>query len=169
MFRHPLMPRPVGGRALGGAVEGGQQVRNPRTRAIASLFLVLCALAAALLLRADRRSGGRLWRGLLLGVRRPSGPIYRPQVTLRVKAIGLLPKPEDAPAPPAARPARKGERRVFDGEGWRDLPVWDRDALTAEDRVDGPAIVEEPFATHFIAAGWSARLGPAGALLARRA
>ena len=87
-------------------------------------------------------------------------------VTLRVKAIGLLPKPDDAPAPPAARASRKGQRRVFDGEAWRDLPIWDRDALAPGDRVEGPAIVEEPFATHFIAAGWTARPGPAGALLA---
>ena len=88
-------------------------------------------------------------------------------VTLRVKAIGLLPKPEDAPAPPPARASRKGQRPVFDGEGWRDLAVWDRDALAAGDRIDGPAIVEEPFATHFITAGWTATLGPAGALVAR--
>ncbi|MBD0275766.1 MAG: hydantoinase/oxoprolinase family protein, partial [Acetobacteraceae bacterium] len=64
-------------------------------------------------------------------------------VTLRVKAVGLLPKPDDAPAVPAARPARKGTRRVFDGDGWRELAIWDRDALAAEDRVEGPAIVEE--------------------------
>ena len=89
-------------------------------------------------------------------------------VTLRVKAIGLLPKPDDVPVAPAARPSRKGQRRVFDGADWRDLAIWDRDALTAEDSVEGPAIVEEPFATHFIAAGWTARLGPAGALVARR-
>ena len=89
-------------------------------------------------------------------------------VTLRVKAIGLLPKPDDAPASPADHASRKGQRRVFDGEAWRDLPIWDRDALAESDHVEGPAVVEEPFATHFIAAGWTARLGPAGALVARR-
>ena len=89
-------------------------------------------------------------------------------VTLRVKAIGLLPKPDDAPAPLAARASRKGQRRVFDGGGWRDVPIWDRDALTPGERIEGPAIVEEPFATHFIAAGWTASLGAAGALVARK-
>jgi N-methylhydantoinase A/oxoprolinase/acetone carboxylase beta subunit len=89
-------------------------------------------------------------------------------VTLRVKAIDLLPKPDDAPAAPAPRPARKGSRPVFDGDGWRELAIWDRDALAGEDRIEGPAVVEEPFATHFIAPGWTARLGPAGALIARR-
>ena len=89
-------------------------------------------------------------------------------VTLRIKAVGLLPKPDDAPAAPAARASRKRQRRVFDGEGWRYLAVWDRDALTPGDRIEGPAIVEEPFATHFIAAGWTARLGAVGTLLARK-
>jgi N-methylhydantoinase A/oxoprolinase/acetone carboxylase beta subunit len=89
-------------------------------------------------------------------------------VTLRVRAIGLLPKPDDAPAAPAGRASRKGQRRVFDGGGWRDLAVWDRDALGPDDRIEGPAIVEEPFATHYIAAGWAAGLGAAGALVARR-
>jgi N-methylhydantoinase A len=89
-------------------------------------------------------------------------------VTLRVKAVGVLPKPDDAPPEPAARPARKGSRRVYDGEAWRDVPIWERDALSPGDRIEGPALVEEPFATHFIAAGWTARLGAAAALIARR-
>ena len=57
--------------------------------------------------------------------------------------------------------------RVFDGAGWRDMAIWERDALKPGDRIEGPAVVEEPFATHFIAAGWTAGLGPAGALVAR--
>ena len=63
-----------------------------------------------------------------------------------------------------------GKRLVarFDGDGWRELAIWDRDALAGVDRIEGPAVVEEPFATHFIAPGWTARLGPAGALVARR-
>lgn len=89
-------------------------------------------------------------------------------VTLRVTAIGRLPKPASAEAVPVARPARKGTRRVFEGGTWRDIPIWDREALRPEDRIEGPAIVEEPFATHVITAGWSAALGPAGALIARR-
>ena len=28
-------------------------------------------------------------------------------------------------------------------------------ALAPDDRIEGPAIVEEPFATHFTAAGWT--------------
>jgi N-methylhydantoinase A/oxoprolinase/acetone carboxylase beta subunit len=88
-------------------------------------------------------------------------------VTLRAIATGRLPKPDAAEVAPAARPALKGSRRVFEDGAWRDVPVWDREALPPEDRIIGPAIVEEPFATHWIGRGWTASLGPAGALIAR--
>jgi N-methylhydantoinase A/oxoprolinase/acetone carboxylase beta subunit len=88
-------------------------------------------------------------------------------VTLRAIATGRLPKPDAAEPEPEARPALKGHRRVFaDGE-WRELPVWDREALTPGERITGPAIVEEPFATHWIGRGWTAMPGAAGALIAR--
>jgi N-methylhydantoinase A len=45
--------------------------------------------------------------------------------------------------------------------------VWDREAL-ADETVTGPAIIEEAFATHYIATGWQARLGDAGAIIAGR-
>ena len=44
----------------------------------------------------------------------------------------------------------------------------DRDALRAADTIEGPAIVEEAFATHWITRGWTARLGAAGTLIAQR-
>ncbi len=88
-------------------------------------------------------------------------------VTLRVTAIGRLPKPEAAEATPAARPALKGHRRSYESGAWRDLPVYDREALTTE-TLTGPALVEEPFATHFISRGWTATPGAAGALIATR-
>ena len=68
----------------------------------------------------------------------------------------------------AALYPRKGARRVFCDHAWRDVTVWDREALTLEDRIQGPAIIEEAFATHWIAPGWNAALGPAGAVMARR-
>ena len=83
-------------------------------------------------------------------------------------ATGRLPQPEAAEPVPAARPALKGSRRVFEEGAWRDVPVWDRDALPPEDRITGPAIVEEAFATHWIGRGWTAALGAAGALIASR-
>ena len=90
-------------------------------------------------------------------------------VTLRAIATGRLPKPATQQAAPADRPARKGSRRVFDAGAWQAVPVWDRAALTEADRIDGPAIVEEAFATHWIGRGWTAALGATGALIARSA
>ncbi len=90
-------------------------------------------------------------------------------VTLRASARGHLPSPRIGEPRTVPRPARKGMRRVFEKGAWRDLPVWDRDALTSTDRITGPALVEEPFATHWIGRGWTASPGPAGALIASRA
>ena len=90
-------------------------------------------------------------------------------VTLRATAIGRLPKPEVGDPHPAHRPARKGLRKVYCDHAWRDVPIWDREALTLEDRITGPAVIEEEFSTHWIAPGWTAALGPAGAVIARRA
>lgn len=89
-------------------------------------------------------------------------------VTLRAIATGHLPRPATGEPPRAARPARKGERRVFEGGAWRVVPVWDRDALGPDDHIEGPALVEESFATHWIGRGWRARPGPAGTLVASR-
>jgi len=90
-------------------------------------------------------------------------------VTLRAIGIGRLPKPNAADAIPADRPARKGERRVFENGAWREVPVWDREALAAGDAIIGPALVEEPFATHWIGRGWTATPGAAGSLIAQSA
>lgn len=69
---------------------------------------------------------------------------------------------------PATGTALKGTRRVFTGGGWHEAGVWDRDSIAAADTITGPAIIEEAFATHFIAPGWTARLGTAGAIIAVR-
>jgi N-methylhydantoinase A len=89
-------------------------------------------------------------------------------VTLRATAIGRLPKPAATTPPRADRPARKPDRHVHDGTAWGDLPVYERDALSATDVVTGPAVIEEEFSTHWIGPGWVARLGEAGAIVATR-
>jgi N-methylhydantoinase A/oxoprolinase/acetone carboxylase beta subunit len=89
-------------------------------------------------------------------------------VTLRAIATGLLDKPEPGDPPPVDRPSRKGTRRIFETGAWRDVPVWDREALRDTDIIEGPAVVEETFATHWITRGWTARLGAAGTLIAKQ-
>ena len=89
-------------------------------------------------------------------------------VTLRMSAIGRLPKPaEAAPTPPAIRTA-PGTRQVWQQGGAAAWPVWRREMLHAEDVIQGPAIVEEAFATHVISPGWRAGLDPEGAVIARK-
>jgi N-methylhydantoinase A/oxoprolinase/acetone carboxylase beta subunit len=89
-------------------------------------------------------------------------------VTLRAAAIGRLDKPaEEAPAPPATAVA-PGARRVWHGGVATDWAVWRREALRPDDRVTGPAIIEEAFATHVITAGWQAALDAEGAIIVRR-
>ncbi len=89
-------------------------------------------------------------------------------VTLRMAAIGRLPKPaEAAPTPPAAR-TTPGTRQVWQQGGAASWPVWRREALHGADLIEGPAIVEEAFATHVISAGWRAGLDPEGAVIARK-
>jgi N-methylhydantoinase A/oxoprolinase/acetone carboxylase beta subunit len=89
-------------------------------------------------------------------------------VTLRIAAIGRLARPDVAQAAPASRPALKGMRRLHENGAWCDAPVYDREALGARDVIEGPAIIEEAFATHVVSRGWRASLGAAGALVARR-
>lgn len=89
-------------------------------------------------------------------------------VTFRAIAVGKLAKPAlQAPAQ-ASRPAQKAKRRAFDGQQWCDVTVWDREALGAGDVITGPAIIEEPFATHWISRAWQARPTVSGALIARK-
>jgi N-methylhydantoinase A len=70
-------------------------------------------------------------------------------VNLRIKAIGGIPKPKLRQLEnggPSAQSAIKGRRRVvdmIDGEA-TDCIVYARGKLLAENRVDGPAIIEEP-------------------------
>ncbi|WP_207537176.1 hydantoinase/oxoprolinase family protein [Sabulicella rubraurantiaca] len=88
-------------------------------------------------------------------------------VTLRASAIGRLPKPEESrDTPPGA--SAPGTRRLWTGGDWREVPVHLREALAEGVAVKGPAIIEEAFATHWIAPGWTATLDPEGAVIARR-
>ena len=89
-------------------------------------------------------------------------------VTFRAIATGRLAKPAMREPRPASRPAQKAKRRAFDGAQWCDVTVWDREALSADDLITGPAIIEEAFATHWISRTWQAKLAAGGALIARR-
>jgi N-methylhydantoinase A len=72
--------------------------------------------------------------------------------TLRVRATGRLEKPPlrriaaaTGAAPPT--PARKRQAYCFAQRGYRDFGVYERPALLAGDRIEGPAIIDEGTST----------------------
>jgi N-methylhydantoinase A len=79
-------------------------------------------------------------------------------VSLRVTIIGEVPKPPkielahgDA-LPPKAALARQ-QRVYFRGPGFVDTPVYARDRLLADNRVAGPALIEEHASTTVVGPG----------------
>ena len=49
-----------------------------------------------------------------------------------------------------------------------ETPVWNRDAIGAANPVTGPAIVEEPYTSIYVPAGWQIAAHASGALIADR-
>jgi N-methylhydantoinase A len=90
-------------------------------------------------------------------------------VTLRLAAVGRLPKPGARPYAPSKEAAGKATRRIcFAGE-WREAPVRARDALRPSVALAGPAVIEEPHSTILLPPGWSLVATASGDLLARLA
>ncbi len=89
--------------------------------------------------------------------------------SVHVAAASRAQEPDVPPPPPrwfeAAPPAR---RRAWFG-GWRDVPAFDREALSPGARFTGPALVFEAHATTVVPAGWQGAVdGAEGLLLERR-
>jgi len=91
-------------------------------------------------------------------------------VTWRLAASSPAPvvSPEPVAGSDAAVPTRS--RPVVFGRGVDpvETPVYDRAALGAGARFDGPAVVEERETTAVIRPGWSVEVGPDGSLIATR-
>jgi len=88
-------------------------------------------------------------------------------VTLRVTATGRLPMPrEPEPLANTGPPAPKHTRRVRIDGAWRELPVHERDAIGAGATLDGPAIIEEPYAVIVLPPGWTVHCTDGGELVA---
>ena len=88
-------------------------------------------------------------------------------VTLRVGAtlpIGALPKLDREKL--AAR--APDQAKIFHGEAWLDCERHTAEALTAGQRIVGPAVIEGHTATTWVAPGWTAELDPSDNLILRR-
>ncbi len=83
-------------------------------------------------------------------------------VNARVAVIGRLPALPQEPDLPARAPTRpRHRRRVYLG-GWREVPVYDFDALASDQAIDGPAVVEAATTTVLLRPGDRARTTPFG-------
>jgi N-methylhydantoinase A len=91
-------------------------------------------------------------------------------VTLRLAATGALPRPEPAAlprggaAPPPAAQTGRVRARMPGEQAPQPVPLYDRDALLAGNRVPGPAIVHQLDATTLVLAGQRARVDSRGSL-----
>jgi N-methylhydantoinase A len=86
-------------------------------------------------------------------------------VTFRVEATGVVRKAAFQPQPERgadASAAIMGHRDVWlpEAGGFVACPIYDRDRLTAGNRIDGPAIVEQMDATTVVLPGMTARVEP---------
>ena len=91
-------------------------------------------------------------------------------VTLRLRAVGLLPRPQlpkIATGTGNVDKARKGSRSVYQPAIDKQLEysVYDRGLLLGSDRLEGPAIVEEPSSTTVVHTGDVMAVGEYGQLV----
>ena len=87
-------------------------------------------------------------------------------VTLRLAAVGRLPKPGARPYSPSAEAAAKRSRRVCFAGRWGDAPVLARASLRPAEPLAGPAVIEEPHSTILLPPGWSLACAASGDLIA---
>ena len=76
--------------------------------------------------------------------------------------VGELPALPEEPALPARPPAAPRSRRRVYLDGWREVPVYDLDAVAPGQAVAGPAIVEAATTTALLRAGERATVTPLG-------
>ncbi|MGI4951069.1 MAG: hydantoinase/oxoprolinase family protein, partial [Janthinobacterium lividum] len=88
-------------------------------------------------------------------------------VTLRLAAIGRLPRCEASPSPPTVgAPKPMAHRRIYGAKGWAEVEVFDRSSLGGA--INGPALIQEAYTTVYIAPGWRCAPGSQGDLIAAR-
>ena len=95
------------------------------------------------------------------GFHNPNDPVEL--INVRLTAVGHLARPETAPAAPrdTGRLEPTGRRPVwFAADAPLDTPVYDRAALSAGDRIAGPAVIEQLDATTMLFPGDRATVDP---------
>ncbi|GEL17836.1 hydantoinase/oxoprolinase family protein [Pseudonocardia asaccharolytica] len=80
---------------------------------------------------------------------------------LGLTAVGTTPKPAFTPHDASRKPAPaplKTRKVYFDGNGWLDTPVHDRDALPAGSELTGPAVIDQLDSTTVVPPGTRAEV-----------
>lgn len=90
-------------------------------------------------------------------------------VTLRVEAVGRLPRPQHQPVLGGRGAVASSSRRVYLADGWAEVPVFERETLGGGDSFAGPAIVTQLDTTTVVPPGWHGSVHPSGAILLRTA
>jgi N-methylhydantoinase A len=91
-------------------------------------------------------------------------------VSYRLAAWGLAEKPQLPKIDPAGRSleaAVRGRREVLGGSE-RQVTIFERDRLPANQAINGPALLQEAGSTTLLPSGWSAELDAIGCLVMRR-
>ena len=90
--------------------------------------------------------------------------------SLELEAV--VPGPDDTAARAASASSERAKpiarRNVWCGDGWRNVPVYDRARLPAGTRFTGPALIAEANATTIVEPGWRAEVHATGTLLLTR-
>ena len=87
-------------------------------------------------------------------------------VTLRASAIGALRRPQEVRLERGDRAREKGRRRAFLDGRWIDTAVYARAALKPGVQIDGPALIEEAYATTVLPEDWLLQCADTGELIA---
>jgi N-methylhydantoinase A len=83
-------------------------------------------------------------------------------VNARVAAVGVLPAPPEEPRVDARPPAAPRARRRVYLDDWRDVPVFDLDALAPGQTIEGPALFEAATTTALLRRADRATVTPLG-------
>jgi N-methylhydantoinase A len=91
-------------------------------------------------------------------------------VNFCVSGFGVIDRPRLPRLPAGTAPgAARARRRVFFDGSFVDTPIYDRGALAAGQRIDGPAVIEEFGSTTVVFPGQQLTVDPHGIMIVRRA
>ena len=102
------------------------------------------------------------------GFATPERPITVEAVAVEVIAPGDVVQEERRPAVATERPEPIDRVEIWSGGAAHDTPVFDREALWANQRITGPALVREAISTIVIEPGWTAEVTERNHLILRR-